>query len=115
MSHDVTDQIDRQLRAAALEWRPQLSAHRPVLVSRTAPQRLSDSARRVPDFAVQHPDFKRRVALEFEERLATSASASGLAKLQMFKEAVKQVARRVVADHAAHKQRSPARTGWASQ
>ncbi|CAK0805666.1 unnamed protein product, partial [Prorocentrum cordatum] len=100
MNRDVTDQIDRQLRAAALEWRPQLSAHRPVLVSRTAPQRLSESARRVPDFAVQRPDFKRRVALEFEGRLATSPSTSGLAKLQMFKEAVKQVARRIAADRA---------------
>lgn len=101
MNHDMSDQLDRHFKAVALEWRPDLSAHRPVLASRSLPQRLPADARRVSDFAVNHPDFQRRVTLAYQEKLRTASGSSGLGRLWNFKQAVREVAAGLAADQSA--------------
>ncbi|CAK0818456.1 unnamed protein product, partial [Prorocentrum cordatum] len=48
-----------------------------------------------------HPDFRRRVFLEYAEQLAAASSDSPLQHLMLFKAAIRAVARRLAADHAA--------------
>ena len=99
-NHDESDQLDRRFRAVALEWKPHLSAHRPVLVSRSTPQRVAPDDRRIPDFAIRHPDFKRRVFLELGESMKETHDVTAIKKLQLFKLAVRKVARNIAADQS---------------
>ena len=60
----VIEQLDREVKSVALEWKPSLSNHRAVLMSRRAPQKLACGDGCVSESAYKHKDNARRVGLE---------------------------------------------------
>ena len=88
----VAEQIDRELQAVALEWRPDLSAHRPIFVDRRLPVEAGYITRPISKSCYTHPDFNRRVKLSFENSLLDEPDASGLRRLVLFKDAMRSVA-----------------------
>ena len=88
----VAEQLDRNIRAIALEWKPQVSDHRAVLFSRRLPQRPPADARPLTDAQVRHPDFARQVRLEYHQKVAECPGASSLQRLQMLKDSMRFVA-----------------------
>eukprot|EP00959_Pyramimonas_sp_CCMP1952_P251156 5249263-Pyramimonas_sp.AAC.1 len=69
LNQHTAKQLDRHMTCCALPWRADLSAHRAVLFSRRPPQRLPLHLRPIPDRAIRHEDYERRVHLEYHQRL----------------------------------------------
>ena len=88
----VSEQLDREIRAALLEWKPNLSSHRAVLFSRRSPKRLLLQDRGLPKEVIEHPDFARRTALAFGVKRREEPAASRLRRLLLLKSAMKEVA-----------------------
>ena len=61
----VTEQLDRDIRVTAMEWRPELTNHRAVGFSKCIPDKRQSSAVGVSAAAVRHQDFPRRVKLKY--------------------------------------------------
>lgn len=91
----VSEQIDRSLRASALEWRPELLAHRAVFFARSSPQRAQEADRGIPERAFRHDDFPRLLALDYFRKVEEQPEASPIATLHMYKSSIKEVARRL--------------------
>ena len=53
----ITEQLDRSISCTTLEWRTELSDHRPVIFSRRLPHRTSNQQHVIPATAYQHDDF----------------------------------------------------------
>lgn len=87
----AAETIDRELRAAALEWRRDLSNHRPVFASRRLPDKSNAGLKPITTDIYTHRDFVRRVKLEWQERLAGSPDLSGLGRLKMLKAVMRDV------------------------
>ena len=83
--------MDREIRAAALEWRPDVSNHRAVLASRRAPQQLHNEERGIPDHILSHTDFQRRTLLAFDAKRRAEPQATSLRTLQFLKDAMTDV------------------------
>ena len=64
MNFHAAEQLDRSPRATALEWRSDLSAHRAVFAAHLSPQMFSPKERPLPERALRHEDFPRRLSLE---------------------------------------------------
>ena len=94
----VSEQLDRHLKVAALEWKVEVSNHRAVLFSRMLPQKVAHNERKVSDSAVKHEDFPRLVALNFNARLKDSPEASNIQKLMIIKNSIKEVSERLDKD-----------------
>ncbi|CAK0848639.1 unnamed protein product [Prorocentrum cordatum] len=90
LNQHAVEQLDRHMTCCALPWREDLSAHRAVLFSRRAPQRLPMHLRPIPDRAIRHEDFERRVRLEFGQRLRDHPEDWGVQKLGHLKAALRQ-------------------------
>jgi len=71
-NHHTTDQLDRHFTCTALLWTP-LSTHRPVSFARATPKRDPTASKPLASRLIQHPDWPRRVALEYQELLAGDA------------------------------------------
>jgi hypothetical protein len=65
-NHAISDQLDRAYGCVALPQVP-CSAHRPVAFSRKTPKHENEFRKAPTAKAIAHPDFARRVALEFHE------------------------------------------------
>ena len=88
----VVEQFDRTLRCSALEWVPSRSRHRAVSFRRSSAQALPQAKRILPDHAVRHDDWPRRVLLEYHTRLAKAPDSGALQQLQLFKESMRAAA-----------------------
>ena len=90
-NHAVYDQLDRNYCCTALPASP-LSAHRPISFSRKAPVKDASSPRNISQQVTSHPDFARRVALEFNELKAKDHVAdSPIRHLVLIKRAMRCV------------------------
>ena len=90
----LAEQLDRDIRCVALEWKPGLSQHRAVLFSRRAPQ-WSQETRGFQPGAEKHEDFPRRTALAFQQACDETPDATGLHRLRLLKRCMTSVARRL--------------------
>ena len=91
LNQHASEQLDRHMSCCALAWKACLSAHRAVVFSRQAPQRLPPHLRPLPDHALRHEDFERRVLLEYGQRLRDHPNDKGIQKLGHLKAAMRQV------------------------
>ena len=98
------DLLDRHVRAAALEWKPTLSAHRAVYFCRQAPHRLQKKDWKVSAYAVQHEDFSRRTMLEYYAKKADEPQASRTRQLILLEDSVKEVGSRLDREARGHTQ-----------
>ena len=90
-NHAVYDQLDRNYGCTALPLTP-LSAHRPISFSRKAPVKDAAGPRNISQQVTSHPDFARRVALEFNELKAKDHVAdSPIRQLVLIKRAMRCV------------------------
>ena len=71
LNQHLSEQIDRELQSVALEWRPDLSAHRAILVARKLPVNLDVSSRPISQSVYSHPDFRADVGLRSTKRSRT--------------------------------------------
>ena len=92
LNHHLVEQIDRELQAVALEWRPGLSHHRAVMVARRLPVSIGAENKPISQSCYSHPDFSRRCQLTFEEKLQENPEASKLRQLVLLKEAMRDTA-----------------------
>ncbi|CAK0871243.1 unnamed protein product [Prorocentrum cordatum] len=92
-NQDLSEQLDWDLFAAALEWQPELSHHHAVAAGRRLPSRVHSASRPVTAAAVQHEDFLHRVTLAHKESLETiESTAAPFLRLSLLKDAIRQVA-----------------------
>ena len=93
--------MDRHTRVAALEWRLGLSAHRAVHLVRQAPHKVDPQHKPINLSALYSPDFARRVALDFHEKLdhhlgdsdhGSPVNGRGIHKLRTLKSCIRKVA-----------------------
>ena len=96
----VAEQIDRHLRVSALEWRPDLSHHRAIFLSRSSPQRLLAAEKSLCMRGLNHHDFPRRLALEYFACLKDHSEPNAIHKLRVYKDCIKRVADRLEGDLA---------------
>ena len=75
----------------ALEWRPDLSAHRPIFAARRLPTEAGYITRPISQSCYSHRDFNRRVKPTFEDKVLEEPDASGLRRLVLLKEAMRSV------------------------
>lgn len=68
-NHHVADHLDKIFTCTALPWTP-LSAHRPLSFSRSTPRRKKGALMSMPRGPTRHPDWPRRVALEYNALLS---------------------------------------------
>ena len=94
-NHHCSEQLDREIRAVALEWRQDLSHHRAVLASRKASEQLMAGDRGIPDHVINHEDFLRRTILAYEEKKKADPQSTGLRNLSFLKESIKEVSTRL--------------------
>ena len=94
----VVEQLDRHIKVVALEWKPQLSHHRAVLFARRLPHAVSSDERPVCVQSIQHDDFPRLVALNFNAKVNANPEASDVQKLLLLKAAVKEVGQTLARD-----------------
>ena len=88
-----SDVLDRHLQCAALEWVPDLLAHRAVAFERRSPQHVSHDVCPLSDQAISHDDWPRRVVLEFGTLISNEPSASPIRRLVLYKEATRTAAK----------------------
>ena len=89
----VSDQLDRQVRSAALEWVPHLSAHRAVALTRSTTVR-SGEVGAPPNEAFQHPDWGPRATAEYWRLVGESPNVSDVGKLRLLVQAMNTAAER---------------------
>ena len=99
VNYHVIDQLDRHIRCAPREWRPDLSAHRAVTFCRAAPAPKSGMDKPLTLNSIHHEDFQRRVSLAFSEKLRQHAEIHSFAKVSLLKDAMKEVGRNL--EHSA--------------
>ena len=94
-SQHLSDQLDRQVRSAALEWVPHLSAHRAVAIVRNTTTRSVDPE--VPPAAgFQHPDWATRASAEYHRLLDEEPGLSEVGRLGALRRAMCTAAANVV-------------------
>ena len=87
----TVEQLDRQVSCSVHDWVPRLSTHRAVTFSRRRPQLLLGSERPLPEGACRDPDWKRKVTLEYFDRLSKLPGTSAIERLVTLKQAMKHV------------------------
>ncbi len=92
LNHHLSEQIDKDISAVALEWRIDLSDHRALLMKRRSSVRRTSQDKPIPTAIYQHPDFARRCQLEMEEALLEHGPCSAVQRLVLFKTVMKKVA-----------------------
>jgi hypothetical protein len=96
-NHFTSEQLDRQFTCTALPWN-RLSAHRPISFSRFSPEERT--RRCIPQGPIGHPDWARRVALEYHERLAEDTlSDNAVRRLVVVKRAISTVTKHMHREH----------------
>jgi len=85
----VTDQLNYDHKAAALEWKLHLSHHRAISYSRRTPTKSGPAG--VSVSVLRHADFPRRVKLAYYERLLDRPTDSAIERLVYFQNAMKAV------------------------
>ena len=99
MNNPVSDQLDRVYSCYALPATT-ISAHRAVVFSRIAPTK-TDEQNYIPERVARHPDFGRRVALEFQElRRKDDVRDSPVRQLVLIKRAMHTTAKGVALESA---------------
>ena len=86
--HQV-EYLDKSCSCTALQWRPELSRHRPLSFRKCLAPDRSDRPRVLNDQIMAHPDFPRQVTLALQEAMRADPSASALGQLRMVKEAMR--------------------------
>ena len=74
----VVEQLDRELRVTALDWREDLSNHRAVGFSRKIPDEAASGRRGVSEAAIKHVDFPRRARLALQDSLKDDPNCSSV-------------------------------------
>ena len=92
----LTDQLDRHIRCAALEWQPRLSRHRAVAFSRTRRTEGDMDRRPLPQWVTARADWPCRVAAELACLEQEAHSPSALRRLGLVKKAMRTVAANMV-------------------
>ena len=91
-----SEQLDRVVTCSALEWVPQLSAHRPLALARRAPQRERDAPRPLQPGLVNDAQWPVRVAAAFAELCAAAPQPlSGIGRSALLRKAMRMVAARM--------------------
>ena len=90
-NHHNSEQLDRQFKAVALEWKHSVSNHRAVLFSRQRPQKLIVDDKPLSQASVTHEDFPRRVALNYNSKVAEAPHSTDIEKLVMLKTSMREV------------------------
>jgi hypothetical protein len=111
-----SEQLDRQISCAALEWVPRLSAHRAVAFARRRPEQRGPEPRPLPPHLLRHPDWPMRVATAYHEALLIDDDAEqAIRRLAILKKHIRAVTEQMAKEAAA----SPAeeahaddRLGW---
>ena len=88
----VADQLDRMVGATVLEWRQDLSHHRPLAFSRIAPPRKESGDRPIPENVIRNPVWAPRVAARLQEFGKAAGLRTPLGKLEDLKHAMRAVA-----------------------
>ena len=91
----AVETIDREMYAAAMEWRLDLPTHRPVYACRRLPDKSSAGFKPISPDMYTHPDFTRRVRLEWRERSLDTPGLSGLGLLRLLKSVMRGVSRQL--------------------
>lgn len=94
LNQHTAEQLDRNLNATALAH-TELSTHRPVSFSRRSKSAHADDQgrRAFPTYILRHPQWKRNLHLNFQERLHDNPhSRNALHRLELIKEAMWSVA-----------------------
>ena len=98
----TADQLDRRIQCAALEWVPQLSAHRAVTASRCSPQQSDPDTRPIPAHVIQHRDWPCVVSREFHQLCKEEPGKSDVGKLKLLKTAMRHAAKTLQWNHDAN-------------
>ena len=90
-NHFASDQLDRHYSCTVLLW-TSLSAHRPISFARATPRPKHSSEKRLPQGPIRHPDWARRVALEYHARTSEDPlNTNPIRRLILAKRAIKDV------------------------
>ena len=90
----TAEQLDRRIQCAALEWPQDLSAHRAVIASRSAPQPVRTD-RPIPDHVIHLKDWPCAVSREFHQLCSESPDISDVGKLKLLKTAMRHATKAV--------------------
>ena len=88
----IADQLDRIVGATVLEWRKDLSHHRPLAFSRISPPSKASGDRSIPENVIRHPAWAPRVAARMQEMGKAADLRTPLGKLEDLKLAMRAVA-----------------------
>ena len=98
-NHYICEQLDKQFSCSPLPWTC-LSNHRPVSFARLASRRDPDAPRPLPSGPICHPDWPRRVALEFHTLVRSDPrGANDFRKLLLAKRAISSVTKSMHRQH----------------
>ena len=95
----LAHQLDRHYGAAALQWVPTLSTHRPLSFARSTPGGRQSSPAPIPAWVAKEDDFAFRVRLEYQQKLIEyQYNALALDHLLILKASIKQVSLSIMQD-----------------
>ena len=101
-------QPDRHYGAAALQWVPTLSTHRPLSFARSTPGGRQSSPAPIPTWVAKEDDFAFRVRLEYQQKLIEyKHNALALDHLLILKASIKQVSLSIMQDKSRESTVSP--------
>jgi len=90
-NHHILEQLDRAFPCVALEPNP-YSAHRPISFSRHSRKNGDNDTPSLPNTIIEHPDWPRRVSLDYIERMACDDCDGGAARrLVLLKRSINSV------------------------
>ena len=94
VNHHVADQLDRHFSVSALKH-TKLSTHRPIAFSRQSKATDTDNREKLsfPCYILHHPNWKRDLLLNYEERIKADSFCSNLLRrFEVFKDSMWEVA-----------------------
>ena len=87
------EQLDRKMASVAFHWVRKLSNKRAILFSSSRPNDFPEDMRPIQLNIIKHANFPRRVALHVYEAIKNQSDASGIWKLVLLKESMREVFR----------------------
>ena len=96
----ISFQLDHTCKAYVEKWCPDLSAHRPIGVTRTRGHGKHLSQRPMQSWAFKHSEFAGRVQVEYNHQLHSDAGrGNAISRLLILKDAMKHVHDNIVKDN----------------
>jgi len=92
----ISDQLDKEIQCAALEWPPtSVSSHRALVASRCTKESKRQEDRPIPDWVCKSKDFAMRVSVGFRSRVGdlynNNKKVGPLRELIILKQCMKEV------------------------